>query len=1476
MANNQLLASDNLASGSLAAGWSVINGVGWTLPQVTGAPHYAEASAILTLSGCYWSGLAWTNDQTSEVTVQKCLATGTLVLFVRMQAGAYSGYQLNLNPGVGGSQLYRIDAGVATSIKALPTQTFTAGDVYTVQVAGSCISVYKNNLQIVFKYDTTYTSGSPGFACYSTAAVTDTQISAWRGYNAVQQDGIWTKQGIVLPALAGDLSGPSEGTQNPSIIGPETGEILTGQQVWKMYFAAGASATDVGYAESPVADGINWTRGSNIISGVGICVSAIKVGGTYHIYAQSAYGGNVKHYTSSSSSSGWSLQSANVFAGRTGLVYFSAITVISGTWHALYTIADGTFPSTLNLATSSDGISWTDYPSNPVASNFWGVVAANQIGSTWYAWGQTVNTNARETTKPGIDPVEGLRMQTTDFINWTNPVKSIHYSQMFEGVNEPNGGAASSFVIDINGHAYQYYSAGPDDAISTASSILQIGVATAAAPIASIVTEAEAGIQQVASDDFTSGAGDLSGNWVTPTGGTKLKIVSGPYCEASATGTNCEMLYTGASFSNDQYSEITLKTLATGLYFAIPTVRGQTGALSFYWVNIQGPTNSLQGAVTIYKKVAGTDTQIGPFATSVTLQPNDVIRLTATGSSPVLLSVYQNDYLVLQVEDWSNALTSGHPGIFQYANTVLTNSQISLWAGGNVGTFTISGNAGVAGATVSYVGTTFSGSVTADGSGNYVTPPLSSDSYTITPSLAGHTFLPLSPTVAVAGANITNFNFVADWNQKGRQLLASDTFASGSLAAGWTNIFGFLKGQVVGSGASAVVEPNATVTVAGQLWNEFVWPSDQTSEVTAAALTANGSVLSLQVRFDTATLSGYQVNITVGTPNTAILYKLTNGSAVQLGSTVSGLTYAAGDVWSLTAWGPTLVLYQNYNKVLQWVDTTHTSGDPGFSQVASSVITNVKVSSWRGYSGVQQDGIWTKQGAARISYVASDIDTGVSQVNSGLDSASQILHEGNAQILSGTVYKQWFGTASGIQYAESTDCINWTRYGSTLIAGMSFPQVIKSGSTYYLYCQSNILAPGQGNIRLYTSTDGVTLSLINSNVIAKGTAGQWDDNFIYLFSPVDIVAGTWRALYSGGNSSTFAMGLATSPDGITWTKYGSNPVTSRIWASTPYLINGTYYMWGSAVPPGLSATYDPSPTGRLYSTDLINWSAQTPSLHNSELADGVNELEGFAYATSLTTVGDTTFMYYESGPANTASDTGSSWNLSFATTLATLAQIVTQPENAISQVVADPFTSGAGDLPASWTIIPTTTKCKIIAGPFVEPTATATICGELYTGTSFDDDQYSEVTLHSLLNTSSFLILAVRGSVSTFTEYEFVITGATGVLSAVHCYFYKRLAAGGSKQLGPTLSLTPQVGDVFTVTVIGNTLSCYQNGWLVGQVEDVDNSITSGSPGFWLYSPTTLTDAQISGWAGGDANVLPDYAAQAGAGDFGFNSDFGF
>ena len=79
-----------------------------------------------------------------------------------------------------------------------------------------------------------------------------------------------------------------------------------------------------------------------------------------------------------------------------------------------------------------------------------------------------------------------------------------------------------------------------------------------------------------------------------------------------------------------------------------------------------------------------------------------------------------------------------------------------------VPTFSVSGNAGVAGATVALNPSGEGGTkttTTSDGSGNYNFPQVVNGSYTVTPSLSGATFTPPSQSVTVNGTNISGVNF---------------------------------------------------------------------------------------------------------------------------------------------------------------------------------------------------------------------------------------------------------------------------------------------------------------------------------------------------------------------------------------------------------------------------------------------------------------------------------------------------------------------------------------------------------------------------------------------------------------------------------------------------------------------------------------------------------------------------------------------
>ncbi len=72
------------------------------------------------------------------------------------------------------------------------------------------------------------------------------------------------------------------------------------------------------------------------------------------------------------------------------------------------------------------------------------------------------------------------------------------------------------------------------------------------------------------------------------------------------------------------------------------------------------------------------------------------------------------------------------------------------------------------------------------------------------------------------------------------------------------------------------------------------------------------------------------------------------------------------------------------------------------------------------------------------------------------------------------------------------------------------------------------------------------------------------------------------------------------------------------------------------------------------------------------------------------------------------------------------------------------------------------------------------------------------------------------------------------------------------KQSG-ALTVKPS-SDVWKIQAVGSTISGYQNGNLV--VQATDTTITSGSPGIWLYYAAN----QISNWSGGDVTAPATYS----------------
>lgn len=141
-------------------------------------------------------------------------------------------------------------------------------------------------------------------------------------------------------------------------------------------------------------------------------------------------------------------------------------------------------------------------------------------------------------------------------------------------------------------------------------------------------------------------------------------------------------------------------------------------------------------------------------------------------------------------------------------------------------------------------------------------------------------------------------------------------------------------------------------------------------------------------------------------------------------------------------------------------------------------------------------------------------------------------------------------------YATSPDLINWDRLPDFVFgpgpAGswdeyINLVSVIHDGSEYKAFYQG-ASATTPTMVGLATSTDGVSWSRSAANpVLTPGAPGSWDEtdlNSLYVLERP--WAGDFMIAYSATDSlGNQGVGLALSPDGSAWTKFPGNPVLTQ-------------------------------------------------------------------------------------------------------------------------------------------------------------------------------------------------------------------------------------------------------------------------------------------------------------------------------------------
>ena len=188
-----------------------------------------------------------------------------------------------------------------------------------------------------------------------------------------------------------------------------------------------------------------------------------------------------------------------------------------------------------------------------------------------------------------------------------------------------------------------------------------------------------------------------------------------------------------------------------------------------------------------------------------------------------------------------------------------------------------------------------------------------------------------------------------------------------------------------------------------------------------------------------------------------------------------------------------------------------------------------------GYATSADGQVWTKQGRVLSSSIPAD-------------SASAAYPE---VIKVGSEYWMWYSGSDGSRYqillATSSDGLVWTKRG--VVVGVGPPGspddqhtyapsvLIRSGTFYMWYGAFGSPNPGRRSVLLASSTDGVSWTK-QGVVLTPGPSGSIDEVGVDTPS-VRVVGGQYEMLYGAVDSAIRArLARAVSPDGRSWQKMG--------------------------------------------------------------------------------------------------------------------------------------------------------------------------------------------------------------------------------------------------------------------------------------------------------------------------------------------------
>jgi len=241
------------------------------------------------------------------------------------------------------------------------------------------------------------------------------------------------------------------------------------------------------------------------------------------------------------------------------------------------------------------------------------------------------------------------------------------------------------------------------------------------------------------------------------------------------------------------------------------------------------------------------------------------------------------------------------------------------------------------------------------------------------------------------------------------------------------------------------------------------------------------------------------------------------------------------------------------------------------------------------------------------------------------------------------IYIMWYAGYNGSNWnigkATSDDGENWEKFLNNPIFTpdasnfqenhVHTPMVIKENSLYKMWYSSSPNDISNFTIKLATSPDGINWT---RHGVVLSPDQTWEINGVVDPSVLKIDS-TYHMWYNGwSNTGVWRTGYATSSDGINWTKYATNPVSQNGTGSVIFNNNSFVHYYHIDNPPSiLKAT----------SSDGINWTNDPNNPLLTRGSSGSFDEFRMAHPSNTLRIGNTLKMWY-------SGNDGSNWRIGLA------------------------------------------------------------------------------------------------------------------------------------------------------------------------------------------------------------------------------------